>query len=415
MTLFSVDGHFLSSTNQTDGPAFKKAVRTVIASEGLMLVAPEARAVKELRIISAKYGANDTWIDVVEQIKEQIDSNTLEIRVSNAIAGDPLSDAAKTLNLEYTLDEERITAAFREGVTVRIPGDPYDALKTITTTERLVALAKACPAEVGFYGKNLTTGKTVEYRPDQPACLASIVKIFPLLEVMRQVEQGSIDLSAPITIEREEGKETCTISEALDKMIGISDNDATTALAKLVGHDEINALPRELGITGLSDQILPRPGILAEALDKRVYSLRIPYESDLLPQHGTARGIVQYLELLHKNELVNARISKRILAVFDRNPKYFAPRATPINFRSGGKGGSIGWARPGHTPYNMGGWGILIRSDDVGIAFCLWCEWFPAGMSREEQRQWYFGLSDCIVNILLQPSTGKSNGVRPIE
>ena len=172
MTLFSTNGHFLSSTNQTDGPAFKKAVRTVIASEGLMQDAPEAGAAKELRIISAKYGAHDTWIDVKEQVKEQIDSNTLEIRVSNAIAGDPLFDAEKTLNLEYTLDGKRITAAFREGLTVRIPGDPYDALKTITTTERLVALAKACPAEVGFYGKNLTTGKTVEYRPDQPACLA---------------------------------------------------------------------------------------------------------------------------------------------------------------------------------------------------------------------------------------------------
>jgi len=406
MTLFSVDGYFSISTNQTDGPAFKKAVRTVIASEGPMLDAPEAGAAKELRIISAKYGAHDTWIDVEEQVKEQIDSNTLEIKVSNAIAGDPLPGSAKTLNLEYTLDGKHITAAFREGLTVRIPGDPYDALKTITTTERLVALAKACPAEVGFYGKNLTTGKTVEYRLDQPACLASIVKIFPLLEVMRQVEQGSIDLSAPITIERQEGKETCTITEALDKMIGISDNDATTALAKLVGHDEINALPRELGITGLSDQILPRPGVLGEVLDKRVHGLRIPQESNLLPQHGTARGIVRYFELLHKNELVNERISQRVLAVFDRNPKYFAPRATPANFRSGGKGGSIGWTRPGRTPYNMAGWGILIRSDDVAIAFCLWCEWFPAGTSRETQRQWYFGLSDCIVNILLFPLSG---------
>lgn len=105
---------------------------------------------------------------------------------------------------------------------------------------------------------------------------------------MRLVDQRSIDLGASITIHRKEGKETCTISAALDKMIGISDNDATTALAELVGYDEINALPKEMGITGLSDQILPRPGVLDKVLDKRVYSLRVPQETDLLPQHGTA-------------------------------------------------------------------------------------------------------------------------------
>ena len=403
MAMVSADGHFLNSTNQADGPSFKKTVRDIVVSQGLLLDAPEAIAAKELSIISAKYGALDRWIDVTEKVREQIDDNTLEITVSNAIAGDPIYGVAKTLHLEYTLGGEHKTAAFRVGVTCRIPGDPYDELKTITTVERLIALAEACPAEVGFLGRNLATGKTVEYRPDQPACLASIVKIFALLEVMRQVERGTVDPSATITIERQEGEETCTVSEAVDKMIGVSDNDATTALAELVGYDEINALPKELGITGLSDQILPRPGVLAEVLDRRVYGLRTPQKSDLLPQHGTARGIVQYMELLRKNELVNERISQRVLTVFDRNPKYFAPRATPVNFRSGGKGGSIGWARPGHTPYNMGGWGILIRSKDVTIAFCLWCEWFPAGMSREKQRQWYFGLSDCIVNILLLP------------
>jgi hypothetical protein len=414
-TPLPANSQLLNGLAQADGPGFTEAVRSLLVSEGLLPDTPVTLSAKNLHIISAKYGASNQWIDVTKQIRDQIDVNTLEITVSNDIAGDPSDGVTKTLKLEYTLNGELKTAAFREGVICHIPGDPFDELKTITTAERLFALAEACPAEVGFYGKNLTTGKTVEYRPDQPACLASIVKIFVLLEVMRQVDLGKIDLSMSILVKREDSEETCTVSEAVDKMIGISDNDATTALAKLVGYDEINTLPRNLCIVGLSDQILPRPGVLGEVLDKRVYGLRIPLKTDLLPQHGTAQGIVQFFELLYRNELINKSISHRILSVFDKHPKYFAPRATPMNFISGGKGGGIGWVRPGYTPYNMGGWGILIRSEDMALAFCLWCEWFPAGMSREKQRKWYLGLSDCIVNILLQPSTEKTNGVQPIE
>ena len=157
---------------------------------------------------------------------------------------------------------------------------------------------------MGFFGKNFTTGKTVEYRPDQPACLASIVKIFVLLEVMRQADQGTLDLSESITIQRKESEESCTISAAIDKMIGISDNDATEALANRVGYDRVNALPQELGIDGLSHNILPKPGILPKVLDKRIFSLRLCpdrssapawHRSRYRPVHGATqrRGIDQ--------------------------------------------------------------------------------------------------------------------------
>ena len=52
------------------------------------------------------------------------------------------------------------------------------------------------------------------------------------------------------------------------------------------------------------------------------------------------------MELLNAEELTSERVSRMVLEVFDRNPKYFAPRATPPDFKSGGKGGSILWIRP---------------------------------------------------------------------
>jgi hypothetical protein len=383
-----------------EGNDFRSAVKKAILPEGSLPETLLQRA-EDFDIIRAEYGAQDTWKDVTEQVRKEIEDNILSIMVSNDIAGDPVFGVSKILKVKYRLNGENKRAEVREGAVLKI-NDPFDELKVIKTPQQLTALAQACPAEVGFFGKNFITGKTVEYRPDQPACLASIVKIFALLEVMRRVDEGTLDLSESISIFRSEKTETCTVSEALDKMIGISDNEATDALAKLVGHDQINALPSRLGIEGLSNKILPEPGVLEKVLDERVYDLRVVPETELLPQHGTARGIVQFFEMLYTDKLINDRVSKEVLRVFDRNPKYFAGRATPAGCKSGGKGGSIGWIRLFHPEYNMVGWGIFIRGDDVALAFCLWCEWFPGNMGRDKRGQWYSGLSDCIVNVLLE-------------
>lgn len=357
-----------------------------------------------LYIISARYGVDNRWRDVSKQLREKIRNNAISVKVSNDIAGDPAAGKAKALRVEYALDGERKIAKAQEHQWLHIPSDTeqHPEVRYVTTKEQLLAMVKQCSAEAGFFGKNLSTGDTVEYRPDQPACLASIVKIFVLAEVMRQADQGTLALSESITIERKDKKESRTISEALDKMIGISDNEATDALAARVGYENVNALPGQLGIAGLSDKILPEPGIFGKALDKRVFGkTRLCPVNKPLPQHGTARDIVRYFELLHTNSLISKDISEAILDVFDRNPKNFTPDATPISFKSVGKGGSCVWMRPDRPQYNMLGWGLLIRDEQTALALCLWCEWFPEQTSEQLKRKWCSAISGSIVNILL--------------
>ena len=275
-----------------------------------------------------------------------------------------------------------------------------DEQRVVENSDELIALAKACPAEVGFYGKNLSTGETIEYRPDQQACLASIVKIFVLLEVMRQVDEGELALSESIAIPGKDQKETYTISEAIDKMIGQSDNAATAALAARVGYDRVNALPKELGIAGLSEQILPEPGILEKVLDKRVFGDRVLSATDILPQHGNARGIVKYFELLDEGKLINKKVSREVLKVFNRNPKPFAP-IRPVDMYSGGKGGSIIWERLIRPQYNMVGWGLYLHGRSGSAAFCVWFEWFPRDMTDGSRQEWMNAISNGIVKVLL--------------
>jgi hypothetical protein len=386
-----------------DYVTFREAVES-IASKKNLAVLPEPEDAKELTIISAHYGAKERWIDVTEQVRKQVHENQLSIYASNRIAGDPLEGYPKQLRVEYTLDGVKARVQIREGGKLRLPPqpDPYDALGVIETAEELVTLAKKCPAEVGFYGINFTSGKTIEYRGEQPACMASIVKIFVLLEVMRQAEEEGLNLAEPIVIERGSERETCSIAEAVDKMIGISDNDATNTLARKVGYNKINMLAKELGIGGLTDQLLPEPGVLEGVLDQRVYKIHVVPKNELLSQHGTAKCIVRYFEFLHKKELISEPISAKVLEAMERNPKYFAPGATPWECRSVGKGGSLSWKRPFRPEYNMVGWGLYIYDESEAMAFCLWFEWFPEQMAEGQRLEWASGISDCIVGLLLR-------------
>ena len=382
---------------------FHDAVKSIASTKPLPAL-PKATKPKELRIISAQYGAKDQWLNVTKQLQEKIHEKQLSIYASNNIAGDPLFGYPKHLKVEYILDGIQKKIRVREGMKLEIPllQDPYDELRVIETSQELVTLAEKCPAEVGFYGVNFTTGKTIDYRGDQPACMASIVKIFVLLEVMRQANDGTLNLSESVVIERGVEKEICSVSEAIDKMIGISDNEATGALARRVGYKRINALAKVLSIGGISMDILPEPGVLDGVLDKRVYKLRVVPKTELLPQHGTAKGIVQYFKLLNDGKLINGSISRKVLEAMERNPKYFASRATPEKYKSVGKGGGRSWKRLFRPQYNMGGWGLYIYDETEAVAFCLWFEWFPEDMGQKEQSEWTSGLSNCIVNLLLE-------------
>jgi hypothetical protein len=219
---------------------------------------------------------------------------------------------------------------------------------------------------------------------------------------MSQVQAGRLNLDDDLRVKRKK----VTIKEALDLMIGLSDNDATDALTARVGYDRVNALPGELGMTGVSDQILPKPGVLDGVLDQRVSGPRVVSPNRLLPQHATARGMVRYFELLDRDKLKSPEISTNVVAVLDRHPRGFVPNA-PAGFRVVGKGGSLSWKRPGKPQYNMVGWNLYLRDGKRSLALCLWCEWFPENMAEELKTKWCFAISDGIVEVLLNNETRK--------
>lgn len=384
-------------------PTMQDTVEQIATKKGMKEL-PKRPVPKELKILSAEYGIQDQWLDVTTLLQGMIENNQISVYASNTLAGDPLFGLPKLLKVEYILDGEKHTTQVREGMKLTIPTllDPYDPLRVIESPDELTLLANACPAEVGFYGINLTTGKTLGYRPEQPACMASIVKLFVLLEIIHQSEQGKLEMDTLVTITYSDKQEVCTIEKAIDKMIGISNNEATEALAKLVSYDRVNALPGELSMIQVSNKILPEPGVLDRVLDKRVYGSRVCPSEPLLPQHATAKGMVRFFDLLHQGKLIDKNISEKVLKNLERNPKYFASQATPEYYQSVGKGGSLLWIRPFRSQYNMVGWNLYIYDENEAIAFCLWFERFPGSLEDREQEKWRDAISNCIVHLLLK-------------
>lgn len=65
-------------------------------------------------ITSAKYGANETWVDVTEKATLLFESKK-EIKAGNRLGGDPCYGVAKTLVLNYTIEDENFTISIKEG------------------------------------------------------------------------------------------------------------------------------------------------------------------------------------------------------------------------------------------------------------------------------------------------------------
>lgn len=269
-----------------------------------------------------------------------------------------------------------------------LPGAPF-------TEERLLAdFLDEHPWEVGYCAMDLGTGKTAERFAERPVCLASIVKVFCLTELYRQQHEEGLDPDHVIEVHKHGA---ITLQAAADLMIGQSDNAATQALAEFLGRENVNRVPALLGIHSMSADILPEEGTLRQTLDTRIFGERVAVDG--LPQHGTARGIARYFELLLKGEVISPAVSGGLVDFFLKHPKPFSLQyAGQYDFA--GKGGNILWTRP-PKHYAMMGWGLFVtNSSGERIALCVWGEWFPEAMPPEQQSEFLKFVTDSLITIV---------------
>lgn len=66
----------------------------------------------------------------------------------------------------------------------------------------MLARISALQGDVGFYYKNLVSGRTIAYQADMPLIAASVIKLPIMVEAYRQFEAGRLDPGKIVPVAR---------------------------------------------------------------------------------------------------------------------------------------------------------------------------------------------------------------------
>ncbi|MBQ8618696.1 MAG: serine hydrolase [Clostridia bacterium] len=206
------------------------------------------------------------------------------------------------------------------------------------------------PGHLGFYYKNLVTGDEYSVQGDEAFLAASVIKLPLFLHVLARAAAGEIDLQQRLTVTEEEKLPSCgalslftgavevDVHTLCRLMICLSDNTATNKLIRLCTMEGASAGFRAMG---LKKTILRRLLFDSEASARGI-------QNDICP-----REMGMLLEQLHREEFVNAQVSREAISVLKRQQ---------INHKMNGK--LCGAARLAHKTGEDDQ-----LSNDVGIVY----------------------------------------------
>lgn len=171
---------------------------------------------------------------------------------------------------------------------------------------------------VGFYAKNLKTGKVVEYQKDTLFPTASMVKIPILIGVMDKIEKGELQYHQPLVYKDSllyagedilgsfKNNETITLAKTIMLMLTTSDNTASLWLQSLAG-------------TGTKiNEILAQNGFV----NTRVNS-RTPGREEQRTTFGwgqtTPLEMASLMEKIYNRQMISSNASEKMLRLLGRN------------------------------------------------------------------------------------------------
>jgi beta-lactamase class A len=218
---------------------------------------------------------------------------------------------------------------------------------------------------MAVYAEHLTTGETIAIDADAPYETFSVIKVPVMAEVMRRVKQGRLSLDTRVKLRLDQRRIPSGVLYALDPglaptirdlltlMIIVSDNEATDALADLVGREEVTRFMASLGLgeTRIHFSDLDWDRLWLGTLDpaykgasgERTIDFpfskhtgrqvsqafrRVIEESGLYFGRSTARETGRLFGLLARGELVSRQASEQMIAILkkqqvnDRFPRY---------------------------------------------------------------------------------------------
>jgi beta-lactamase class A len=210
---------------------------------------------------------------------------------------------------------------------------------------KLEPILKNFSGKIGFYAKRLDDGFSLEHNQNEIFAAASVVKVPILLEALRQVQHGKLELETRISLPALEqvggsgvlmafqpGLEP-TLQDYLTLMIIVSDNTATNiSLDAVGGRDAVNSSLKNWGCsstTVVGKLMLTEDRKNAEQLAGKKAEVT-PFESVML------------LEKLFNGEILNPELTKLALEILEKQQyTEILARYLPDGTRTATKSGQI--------------------------------------------------------------------------
>lgn len=202
------------------------------------------------------------------------------------------------------------------------PANPLQSDLSAKLAADLNRIATSYDGVMGIFVKDLTSGQTFGVNADTVFPQASSIKIPILIELMRQAQDGKLNLTDRVEIHRanlvggsgvlqffSEGSSAVSLRDLAVLMVVLSDNSATNMIIDRVGMENVNAMLDGLGLdqTRLERKMID---ISAEQADRE--------------NHSTPRQMGTLVEELNAGKLLDAEHTKMALEILEY------PKDSPI-------------------------------------------------------------------------------------
>lgn len=202
------------------------------------------------------------------------------------------------------------------------PANPLQSDLSAKLAADLNRIATSYDGVMGIFVKDLTSGQTFGVNADTVFPQASSIKIPILIELMRQAQDGKLNLADRVEIHRanlvggsgvlqffSEGGSAVSLRDLAVLMVVLSDNSATNMIIDRVGMENVNAMLDGLGLdqTRLERKMID---MSAEQADRE--------------NHSTPRQMGTLVEELNAGKLLDVEHTKMALEILEY------PKDSPI-------------------------------------------------------------------------------------
>ena len=177
--------------------------------------------------------------------------------------------------------------------------------------------------KVSLFAKNLDTGETYAFNPDERVRTASTIKIAVMIEAFARVEEGKIKWTDKVVLTKEKKVSgsgiltelsdglSLTLRDAVNLMMVLSDNTATNLVLDVVTTDAVNARMESLGFKHI--KIMRKVGSGGESAagkdpENKKFGLGV----------ATPREMVLVMEKLERGEIISPALSKEMIDLMKR-------------------------------------------------------------------------------------------------